>query len=163
MIIVWPTHLRACTRRRWRKRGVWSACAWRAACRRRPWWERGWSTCWSGRTRPAPGTPGTNLIKRGEQRMKNLFVCLFVCWGLTSLLNIWGYIATVHACSTVELWPMCCHTEMSCRRHRTWHPTPSQYTDTRPTSHCAIHWCVMLKPHQYRIKKNVWLTHIWFI
>ena len=29
----------------------------------------------------------------------------------------------------VVLWPMCCHTEMPCRRHRTWHPTPSQYTD----------------------------------
>ena len=41
----------------------------------------------------------------------------------------------------VVLWPMCCHTGMPCRRHRTWHPTPSQYTDTRPTCHCAIHWC----------------------
>ena len=36
---------------------------------------------------------------------------------------------------------MCCHTRMSCHRHRTWHPTPSQYTDTGPTCRCAIHWC----------------------
>ena len=25
--------------------------------------------------------------------------------------------------------------------HRTWHPTPSRYTDTRPTCHCVFHWC----------------------
>ena len=36
---------------------------------------------------------------------------------------------------------MRCHTEMPCRRHRTWHPTPSQYTDTGPTCCCAIYWC----------------------
>ena len=36
---------------------------------------------------------------------------------------------------------MCCHTDMPCRRHRTRHPTPSQYTDTGPTCHCAIHCC----------------------
>ena len=36
---------------------------------------------------------------------------------------------------------MCCHTEMPCRRHRTQHPTPSQYTDTGPTCRCAIHRC----------------------
>ena len=36
---------------------------------------------------------------------------------------------------------MCCHTEMPCRRHRTRHPTPSQYTDTGPTCRCAIHRC----------------------
>ena len=35
---------------------------------------------------------------------------------------------------------MCCHTEMPCRRHRTWHPTPSQYRH-RATCRCAIHWC----------------------
>ena len=27
------------------------------------------------------------------------------------------------------------------RRHRTWHSTPSQYTDTGSTCCCAIHWC----------------------
>ena len=36
----------------------------------------------------------------------------------------------------VVLWP-----GMTSRRHRTWHPTPSQYTDTGPTCRCAIHWC----------------------
>ena len=39
------------------------------------------------------------------------------------------------------LWPMCCHTGMPCQSHRTWHPTPSQYTDTGPTCRCATHWC----------------------
>ena len=41
----------------------------------------------------------------------------------------------------VVLWPMCCHTGMSCRRHRTRHPTPTRYTDTGPTCRCAILWC----------------------
>ena len=36
---------------------------------------------------------------------------------------------------------MCCHTEMPCSRHRTRHPTPSQYTDTGPTCRCTIHGC----------------------
>ena len=34
---------------------------------------------------------------------------------------------------------MCCHTGMPCLRHRTGHPTPSQYTDTGPTCRCAVH------------------------
>ena len=41
----------------------------------------------------------------------------------------------------VVFGPMCCHTGMPCRRHRTWHPNPSQYTDTGTTCRCAIHWC----------------------
>ena len=36
---------------------------------------------------------------------------------------------------------MCCHTGLAYRRHRAWHPTPSQYTDTGSTCRCAIHWC----------------------
>ena len=36
---------------------------------------------------------------------------------------------------------MCCHTGMPCSKHKAWHPTLSQYTDTGPTCHCAIHWC----------------------
>ena len=43
---------------------------------------------------------------------------LFVCLGLTSLLNIWGHIATVPVCSS-----------------------GTQYTDTGPTCRCAFHWC----------------------
>ena len=39
------------------------------------------------------------------------------------------------------LWPMCCHTGKPCRRHRTGHPIPSQYTYIGPTCRCAIHWC----------------------
>ena len=64
----------------------------------------------------------------------------FLFWVSTSLLNIWGHIATVPE-TAVVLWPMCCHTGMPCHRHRTWHPTPSQFTDTGPTCRCAIHWC----------------------
>ena len=30
---------------------------------------------------------------------------------------------------------------MPCRRHRTWNPIQSQYTDMGPTCRCAIHWC----------------------
>ena len=37
---------------------------------------------------------------------------------------------------------MCCHTGMPCRRHRTCHPTLSQYTDKGPTCHFDIHRCV---------------------
>ena len=40
----------------------------------------------------------------------------------------------------VVLWPSCCYTGTPCRRHRTWHPNQSQYTDTGPFCHCAIHW-----------------------
>ena len=63
-----------------------------------------------------------------------IWACLL---GSNVALNIWGHIATVG----VVLWPMCCHTGTPCRRYRTWHPTPSQYTDTGPICRCAIHWC----------------------
>ena len=36
---------------------------------------------------------------------------------------------------------MHCHTGKPCRRHRTWPPTPSQYTNTVLTCSCAFHWC----------------------
>ena len=36
---------------------------------------------------------------------------------------------------------MCCQTGMSCRGQKTWHPIPSQYTDTGSTCRCAIHLC----------------------
>ena len=35
--------------------------------------------------------------------MHERFFCLFVCLGLTSLLNIWGHISTVPACSSGTL------------------------------------------------------------
>ena len=38
---------------------------------------------------------------------------------------------------------MCCHIGMSCRRQRTQHPTPSQYTNTGPSCCCAINWSGM--------------------
>ena len=50
----------------------------------------------------------------------SMFVCLF------------GFrVAFKHLLVAMVLWPMCCRTEMPCRRHRIWHPTSSQYTDTR--------------------------------
>ena len=43
------------------------------------------------------------------------FVCLFVCLGLKSLLNIWGHIATVPACSSGTLTNVLPHRHvMSC-------------------------------------------------
>ena len=41
----------------------------------------------------------------------------------------------------VVLWPMYCHTGIPCRRHKTWHPTPSRHTDLGPTWPLAVHWC----------------------
>ena len=41
----------------------------------------------------------------------------------------------------IVFWPICSHTLMSFHRHRTWHPTLSQFTDTGPIYYCAIHWC----------------------
>ena len=61
----------------------------------------------------------------------------FVYLGFNSEVISWRCLLVA-----VLLWPMCYHTRMPCRRHRTWHPTPSQYTDTGPTCRCAIHWCV---------------------
>ena len=58
-----------------------------------------------------------------------------VCLALMSLLNIWGHITTVPTSSSGTLTNVLKH------RHRTWHPIPSQYTDTGPTCHCAMHWC----------------------
>ena len=77
------------------------------------------------------GSDITNRITGAAMQFGFCFVL-----GLTALLNIWGNIATA-----VVLWPMCCHTGMPCCRHRTWHPTPSQYTATGPTCRSAIHWC----------------------
>ena len=72
------------------------------------------------------------LYRKFEREGHSLYVCLF------------GFnVALKHLRSllvAVVLWPKCCHTEMPCRRHRTRHPTPSQYTDTGPTFRCAIHW-----------------------
>ena len=67
------------------------------------------------------------------------YVCLFV-W-VTHRFETSEVISRRCLLVAVVLWPMCCHTEMPCRRHRTRHPTPSQYTDTGPTCRCAIHWC----------------------
>ena len=48
-------------------------------------------------------------------------VCVCVC-------------ACVYVCTLTNV-----RLPMSCRRHSTSQPTPSQYTDTGPTSGCAIH------------------------
>ena len=93
--------------------------------------------------------------EKGEGVVKSCFLLGF---------NItFKHLRSSRQCLLVALifWPMCCHTGMSCCRHRTWHPTPpqsssphmvyispktlgskdaSQYTDTGPTYH-VIHWC----------------------
>ena len=65
---------------------------------------------------------------------------LFVCWGLTSILNIWGQIVAV------VLWPMSSHIEMPCRRHRTWHPSVTVYRHKTGLSLCyPLIWNVKLE------------------
>ena len=71
-------------------------------------------------------------------RTKYWFACLF---GFNVAFKTSEVISRRYLLVAVVLWPMCCHTGMPCRRHRTRHPTPSQYTDTGPTCRCAIHWC----------------------
>ena len=64
-------------------------------------------------------------------------------------LNIWGYIATVPACSSGALINVLPHRNaMSQTQDMT--PTLSQYTDTGPTCRCATHWCRM----------SLWNTHL---
>ena len=64
------------------------------------------------------------------------FYCLLeINWTLTS-----EFISRRCLLIAVVLWPLCCHTGLPCCRHRTWHPTPSQYTYMGPT-YCVIHWC----------------------
>ena len=89
-----------------------------------------------------------------DKRDTSILVCLFfVCLGLTSLWNIWGHITAVPACSSGTLTNVLLHRNampqtqdmtphpVTVYRHMTWHPTPSQFTDTGPTCRCAIHWC----------------------
>ena len=68
-----------------------------------------------------------------------LSVCLSVClsFSLYICVYLFGFnIAFKHLRSyrdgprcllvaVVVLWPLCCHTRMTCRRHMTWHLTPS--------------------------------------
>ena len=65
---------------------------------------------WPTRSRSCPGysqTAGRSLRSRSYRQpgvwRKYLKTFLFVCLGLTSLLNIWGHIATVPACSSGTL------------------------------------------------------------
>ena len=73
----------------------------------------------------------------------HIYMYMFVvCWGLTSLLNICGHIATVPTCSSGTSTNVLLHRNakpqtqdmtphpVTVYRHRTWHPTLSQYTDT---------------------------------
>ena len=95
---------------------------------------------------------------------------MLVSWCLKQTRQLVGWLLGFNVALTSEvisrrcllvavvLWPMCCHTGMPCRRHRTWHPTPSQYTDTGPTCRCAIHWCGTLhwKPQLPILMSWVW-------
>ena len=67
--------------------------------------------------------------------------CFFVL-GLMSLWNIWGHIMTVPACSSDTLTNVLPQRN-AMRQTTTWHPTPSQYTDTGPT--CPLMWNVTLE------------------
>ena len=64
---------------------------------------------------------------------------IFVCWGLTWLLNIWGRSFTVPACSSGTLTNELPHRN-AMPQTQDITPTLSQYTDIGRTC-CAIHWC----------------------
>ena len=50
---------------------------------------------------------------------------------------------------------MCCHTRMPCCRNRTWHPTPSQYTDTRHnTPSCHSIQTQDMTPHPVTVYRH---------
>ena len=90
----------------------------------------------------------SSTFHRTVRSFNGINVSMFVLFvlGLTSLWNIWGHIATLPACISDTLTNVLTHsysqhTGMPCRRHRTWHPTPSQGTETGPTCRFAIHWC----------------------
>ena len=65
---------------------------------------------------------------------------LFVCLGLTSLLNIWGHIAKVPACSSFTLTNVLPHRNVM-PQTQDMTPHPVTVYDTRLTCRCAIHWC----------------------
>ena len=44
-----------------------------------------------------------------------------------------------HICIMKKLTNVLPQWSLPYRRHRTWHPTPSQYTETGPTYRCVIH------------------------
>ena len=86
-----------------------------------------------------------------------MFVCLFVCLCLTSLLTTRSY---QRRCLLVPgpLWTIELALWMPRRRHETWHPSPSQYTDTEPTCRCAIHFCV--EPH-WKLQLPKFKSWVW--
>ena len=58
-------------------------------------------------------------------------LCLIVCLlGFNIALTSEVIILRQCLLVVIVLWPMCCNTGMSSCRHRAWHPTLSQYTDT---------------------------------
>ena len=71
-------------------------------------------------------------------------ICLLFVGILTSLLATRSYREGAYLYQD-HFGPLSWHSEMPRRRHETWHPSPSQYTDTEPTCRCAIHFCV--EPH----------------
>ena len=110
------------------------------------------------------------IIKYNESYIFSKHFIILYCWidqscilfvsfvlGLTSLLTS-EVISQRCLLVAVVLWPMCCHTEMPCRRHRTWHPTPSQYTDTGLTCCCAIHWC---DTSQWNTQLPILISWVW--
>ena len=70
-------------------------------------------------------------------------------WNDVSIVKNYHYICICLIFQIKKKKKKCCHTGMPCCRHRTWHPTLSQYRDMRLTCRSAIHWCGML--HNYPI------------
>ena len=59
-------------------------------------------TASQNRSIPLPVSPPV-VLSIVATTQNSMFVCLFVCLGLTSLWNIWGHITTVPACSSGTL------------------------------------------------------------
>ena len=151
--------LRRYLSRCWRRWTLTSSCVWWS----RTTWSYSSRFCWSSYTltaacptpwRPAPSRswpadpphqppPPSTSRKPSWRKSSSQSVCLFwvfVCLGLTSLLNIWGHITTVPACSSGALINVLPHRNAMPQTRDTT-PHRSQYTDTGPTCCCAIHWC----------------------
>ena len=86
-------------------------------------------------------------------KLNNIF-----CWDSTLLLTS-EFISRRCLLEAGVHWPLCCYTGMPCRRHRTWHTTPSQYTDTGQMYHFAFHWFVThWNPQLPALIRWVWLN-----
>ena len=63
-------------------------------------------------------------------------ICHWINFMESSCLQLLVIGSAVVSHVAVVLWPMCCHTEMTFRRHRTWHPPATKYSHGANMSLC---------------------------